>query len=309
MNDEPGRPNLIVILGPTASGKTGLAVTLARRLGGEIISADSRQVYRGMNLGTGKDLDEYNRDGKVIPYHLIDVVDPDQEYNLFIYQKAFAACFDTLSVRGVRPILVGGTGMYLSAIIEGYNLLEVPENAKLREECTGLDEKTLTARLLQLSPALHNTTDLQDRARLVRALEIALYYEQKGERKGLRPTQIVPFIVGLRWDRAILRERITQRLKRRLSRGMIDEVRDLQMAGISWERLHAFGLEYRYIALHLQGQLSYEEMFRSLNSRIHQLAKRQETWFRGMEKRGVLINWIAGDDSKALCTLVRKDLA
>ncbi|MDD5711229.1 MAG: tRNA (adenosine(37)-N6)-dimethylallyltransferase MiaA [Smithellaceae bacterium] len=309
MNDEPGRPNLIVILGPTASGKTGLAVTLARRLGGEIISADSRQVYRGMNLGTGKDLDEYNRDGKVIPYHLIDVVDPDQEYNLFIYQKAFAACFDTLSVRGVRPILVGGTGMYLSAIIEGYNLLEVPENAKLREECTGLDEKTLTARLLQLSPALHNTTDLQDRARLVRALEIALYYEQKGERKGLRPTRIVPFIVGLRWDRAILRERITQRLKRRLSRGMIDEVRDLQMAGISWERLHAFGLEYRYIALHLQGQLSYEEMFRSLNSRIHQLAKRQETWFRGMEKRGVLINWIAGDDSKALCTLVRKDLA
>ncbi len=297
------RYNLIVILGPTASGKTQLAVKLARELGSEIISADSRQVYRGMNIGTGKDLSEYVVNGISVPYHLIDIVDFDHEFNVFEYQRRFFECFLEISRRSILPIMVGGTGLYIESVLRGYRMLEVPENVSLRKELETEDMETLVRRLLQLNPAVHNTTDLKDRKRLVRAIEIARYSRDHDSEEMPVPP-IKPLVIGVRLERGILRRRITERLRKRLDDGMVEEVEGLFALGISREKLDFFGLEYRYIGLYLQRRLSYDEMFQKLNTRIHQFAKKQGTWFRRMEKQGIEIHWIDNADFNTLRELV-----
>lgn len=294
--------NLIVILGPTASGKTRLAVRLAETLGSEILSADSRQVYRGLDVGTGKDLQEYVINGKIITCHLIDIVDPDQEFNVFEYQKRFFELFDEKQKNGIVPIMVGGTGLYIEAVLMNYQMHQVPENMNLRKELMERDKDTLIDRLMSLNPLVHNTTDLLDRARLIRAIEIAEFTRDKNENfeeVALMPN-IKPIIFGVQWKREILRQRITDRLRKRLKQGMIDEVKRLHAEGVSWDKFEFWGLEYRYISRYLQGKVSYRDMFNDLNTKIHQFAKRQETWFRRMEKKGVVIHWIDGDDDQLL---------
>jgi tRNA dimethylallyltransferase len=292
--------NLIVILGPTASGKTQLAVRLAKDMGSEIISADSRQVYRGMDIGTGKDLSEYAVNGVSVPYHLIDIVDPTYEFNLFEYQKCFYKSFSEISSRSIIPIMVGGTGLYIESIIKEYQMLEVPENPTLRVELEKKNIQDLVKQLLILNPEVHNTTDLKDRERCIRAIEIMEFTRSgKGAYEVNHPA-IIPLIIGVRWEREKLRQRITNRLIERLKSGMIDEVKKLNESGIGWDKLDYFGLEYRYVGLYFQGKMSYNEMFQRLNTRIHQFAKKQETWFRRMEKRGIKIFWIVGNDYIAL---------
>jgi tRNA dimethylallyltransferase len=295
--------NLIVILGPTASGKTALAARLAREIGAEIISADSRQVYRGMNLGTGKDLDDYTVDGFPVPFHLIDIVSPEEDFSVFEYQQRFYRCFAELSGRGILPVMVGGTGLYLESVIRAYGMCEVPENAELRQELAGREMEDLRDRFLSSRPAAHNTSDLTDRARLVRAIEIAAYTDSHPPPESRH--RIIPLVIGIRWDRQVLRRRITERLNRRLSAGMIDEVRALRDSGLTWERLFYFGLEYRYIGLYLQGVMGYAEMCRTLNTKIHQFAKRQETWFRRMERQGIVIHWVEGGDHAEIRRVVQ----
>ena len=297
--------NLIVILGPTASGKTKLAARLARDRGSEIISADSRQVYRGMDIGTGKDFGEYVVDGLAVPCHLIDVVDPDYEFSVFDYQVNFSRVFTDISSRGVVPIMVGGTGLYIEAAIKGYRLLEVPENPSLRHELEKEGMKELRNRLIELKPAVHNTTDLLDRKRLVRAIEIMEFTKTYNYHESHFPS-IVALAVGIRWERSVLRQRITDRLNARLKAGMIEEVEWLYQSGIGWEKLDFFGLEYRYVGLYLRGVMSYSEMFQKLNTRIHQFAKKQETWFRRMEKKGTTIHWINGDDYDQVAEIVKR---
>ncbi len=279
--------NLLVILGPTASGKTRLGVELARRCNGEIISADSRQVYRGMDIGTGKDLAEYGE----IPHHLIDIIEPTDEFNLFLFQRHFLQAFATIREHAGMPLLVGGTGLYLDAVLQGYRLLEVPENLRLRQELAELTMAELAERLRQLSLRLHNSTDLLHRDRLLRAIEIAAY-EKEHPPEPL--PDIRPLVLGIRWERQQLKERITARLKARLAQGMLEEVAALHANGIPWEKLDFFGLEYRYLALHLQGKLNRNDMLQKLNSAIHDFAKRQESWFRRMERNGIHINWLDG---------------
>ncbi|MCU0531515.1 MAG: tRNA (adenosine(37)-N6)-dimethylallyltransferase MiaA [Syntrophales bacterium] len=297
--------NLIVLLGPTASGKTRLAARLAAELRAELISADSRQVYRGMDVGTGKDLSEYVVDGARVPCHLIDVAEPGHLFSVFEFQQRFYSCFREITGRGSMPILVGGTGLYIESVLREYRLLPVPEDDSLRGELAGKSMEELSAMLLHLNPALHNTTDLTGRERLVRAVEIALHTAKHGSQDVVERPDIVPLVIGIRWDRAVLRERITQRLKERLGQGMIEEVRRLRDEGVSWERLDEMGLEYRYVSLYLRGELAFEEMVRTLNIRIHQFAKRQDTWFRGMERRGIAIHWIEGADEAALREIVK----
>jgi len=287
--------NLIVILGPTASGKTKLAARLASDRGSEIISADSRQVYRGMDIGTGKDFGAYIVDGVTVPHHLIDIVDPDYEFSVFDYQMHFSRVFTEISSRGIVPIMVGGTGLYIEAAITGYRLLEVPENPSLRQELEQEGMKELRNRLIELRPEVHNTTDLLERKRLVRAIEIMEFTRAHSCPESHFP-RIAALAVGIRWERSTLRERITDRLNARLNAGMIEEVERLYRSGIGWEKLNFFGLEYRYVGLYLRGVMSYTEMFQKLNTRIHQFAKKQETWFRRMEKKGTRIHWINGDD-------------
>ncbi|MDH3975384.1 MAG: tRNA (adenosine(37)-N6)-dimethylallyltransferase MiaA [Deltaproteobacteria bacterium] len=298
MNDQKNY-NLIVILGPTASGKTGLAVRLAGESGSEIISADSRQVYRGMDIGTGKELEEYGN----IPYHLIDIIDPAEEFSLFDYQQAFYEIFNDLRKRDIIPIMAGGTGLYLDAVIRAYDMLKVPQNRALRLELEPLSEEEIAERLLKLNPALHNTTDLKIKERIIRAIEIAIYEEEKGDEGPVHP-EIIPLVTGVRWKREVLRARITKRLKARLDAGLIDEVRFLHKSGISWERLDLFGLEYRFVAMYLKGEINKNDMFQKLNRAIHQFAKRQETWFRRMEKHGVKIEWIEEGDYERLKSYV-----
>jgi len=303
-------PNIIVILGPTASGKTRLAVRLARERGGEVISADSRQVYRGMDLGTGKDRGDFQIDDVTIPCHLLDLVAPGEDFHLFAYQRHFYRTFRELTSRGVLPILAGGSGLYLEAVVCGYVLREVPEDEVRRRELEDLDMPALTARLRAVQPALHNKTDLEDRARLIRAIEIAEFSRKDGEHRDAEELPVLrPLVAGVRWDRDVLRRRITERLQARLQAGMVEEVQRLHDEGIAWERLRWFGLEYRYLGEYLQGQTDYETMFQTLNTRIHQFAKRQETWFRRMERRGVAIHWLAGDDYDALQKLVDRHLS
>jgi tRNA dimethylallyltransferase len=280
------RHNLLVILGPTASGKTRLAVELSRRLDGEIISADSRQVYRGMDIGTGKDLHEYGE----VPYHLIDVVSPGHEFNLFEFQRLFLPAFASITARGKLPVLAGGSGMYLDCVLRGYRLSHVPENAELRDELAPLTMDELGNRLRLANPNLHNTTDLTERARLVRAIEIAEHRDTEPEPW----PDIVPLVIGIRWDRDDLRARITKRLNERLEAGMVEEVQRLHAEGVAWEQLDFYGLEYRYLARHLKGELSRNDMFQKLNSAIHDFAKKQENWFRRMERTGTAIQWVEG---------------
>jgi len=295
--------NLIVILGPTASGKTALAVKLARELGSEIISADSRQIYRGMDLGTGKDLSEYVVGGVAVPHHLINIADPDEDFSVFDYQRRFFRCFAEISARGILPVLVGGTGLYLESVLQAYRMHKVPENPILRKELVGEEMDALVRRFLAIHPRVHNRSDLLDRSRLIRAIEIA-EYSGNSRHQPVMP-EIEALVVGVRWERSLLRQRITERLRQRLAGGMIEEVRALRASGISWERLYYFGLEYRYIGFYLQGILDYEAMLRELNMKIHQYAKRQETWFRRMERRGTVIHWLDGMDEDVLWKLLK----
>ena len=290
--------NIIVILGPTASGKTTLAARLAAQLGGEIISADSRQVYRGMDIGTGKDLYQYIVDGKKINYHLIDVVDPQDEFSLFDFQQRFYEVFDGLRRNKILPIMVGGTGLYLESVLAAYDMPQAPPDEKLRELLSVKSKSELQEILLSLKPNVHNKTDLDDPKRLIRAIEIEQARKTKSQLKE-KPV-IDAAVFGIRWERTVLRKRITQRLHERLGQGMVEEVKILHERGVSWQRLEGFGLEYRFIAMYLQNKLNYQEMVQKLNTGIHQYAKRQEKWFRRMEKKDININWIDGANYNSL---------
>ncbi len=282
--------NLLVVLGATASGKTQLAVQLANALSGEIISADSRQVYRGLDIGSGKDLQEYG----TLPYHLIDIVDPDYEFSVFDFQQHFVNCFDTLHQRQILPVLCGGTGLYLEAALKGYRLVQIAENQSLRNALADKSHQQLTEQLLQLRPVQHNNTNLLDRERLIRAIEIATGEDSETQNHPPYP-HIKPLIFGTQWERAVLRQRITQRLKDRLDNGLIEEVDALHKAGTSWEKLDFLGLEYRFVSYYLQGKLNKNDLFQKLNSAIHHFAKKQDTWFRRMQRRGADIHWLDGD--------------
>ena len=292
--------NPLVILGATATGKTSLAVKAAERYRGEIISADSRQVYRGMDLGTGKDLAEYG----TLNYHLIDIVEPGEEYNLFRFQRDCFQVLEQIRQRNGLPILCGGTGMYLDAVLRGYRLVEVPHNPGLRCELADLSDDQLRRRLLRLKPHQHNRTNLDARERIIRAIEIAVGEQQAGELP--EPPELHPLVFGLRWPRAILRERIAERLEQRFAAGMVEEVAELHATGVSWEQLEFYGLEYRLIALHLQGQLSLDDLCQKLQRAIVKFAKRQETFFRRMERNGVEIHWLEGQEEPfaELCRVV-----
>ena len=282
--------DLITILGPTASGKTPLATALAARLHTEVISGDSRQVYRKMDLGTGKDLSDYRVNGIAIPYHLIDIADPGYKYNVFEYQRDFLAAYESIRKRNLLPILCGGTGMYIESVLKGYKLIPVPENPVLRKE---LSSKTLTelTAILSKYKKLHNTTDVDTAKRAIRAIEIEEYYATHEVEARSFP-QINSLIIGVDIDRELRREKITKRLKQRLEEGMIEEVQALIADGIPPEDLIYYGLEYKYLTLYVTGKLTYDDMFHQLETAIHQFAKRQMTWFRGMERRGFQIHWI-----------------
>lgn len=282
--------NLVTILGPTACGKTTLAVALADRLSTAVISADSRQVYRSMDLGTGKDLGEYMYEGRHVPYHLIDIVDAGYKYNVFEYQRDFLNIFERLRSTGQLPVMCGGTGMYLESVLRGYRLVEVPENKPLRESLEGKSIEELTA-ILQSYKQLHNTTDVDTCKRAIRAIEIEEYYRTSEANVRDFP-QINSLTIGLDVSRELRRERITRRLHERLQQGMVDEVRNILASGVAPEDLIYYGLEYKYLTMYVIGELTYDEMVSQLEIAIHQFAKRQMTYFRGMERRGVPIHWI-----------------
>lgn len=283
---------LITLLGPTASGKTALAAALADSLGSEIISADSRQIYRGMNLGTGKDLDEYMYNGRPVPYHLIDICEPGYKYNVFEYQHDFYRAYTGVCSRGKLPVLCGGTGMYIESVLKGYKLLAVPENLELRERLKDKSLEELEA-LLATYKTLHNKTDVDTPKRAIRAIEIEEYYrEQAPQVNEYEPLNSL--IIGIDIDRELRRSRISHRLRQRLDDGMVEEVRGLLDSGIRPDDLIYYGLEYKFLTLYLTGELTYEEMVSRLEVAIHQFAKRQMTWFRGMERRGFVIHWLDG---------------
>lgn len=287
---------MITILGPTASGKTSLAAALAANINAEIISADSRQVYRCMDIGTGKDLDDYTIGGKHINYHLIDIVEPGTKYNLFEYQRDFFKVYKDIEHRGVVPILCGGTGLYIEAVLNGYKLMPVPENKALRErlENSTLDE--LTRILIQLKKEngsnMHNSTDIDNKKRAIRAIEIETYYKEDSQIEKRSYPKINSIIFGVNIERDERRKRISERLAQRLEAGMVDEVKMLLDRGISPDDLIYYGLEYKFVTKYIIGDMTYDEMYHSLEIAIHQFAKRQMTWFRGMERRGFKINWI-----------------
>ena len=282
--------DLITILGPTASGKTPLAASLAHRLNSEIISGDSRQVYRRMDLGTGKDLVDYVVEGNPIPYHLIDIVEPGYKYNVFEYQRDFLKAYQEIIAKGKLPILCGGTGMYIESILKGYRLLPVPENPELRASLEGYTLQELTQKL-ESYKKLHNSTDVDTVKRAIRAIEIEEFYRQQPPAYREFPS-LNSLIIGVDIDRELRREKITRRLKQRLDEGMVEEVRGLLDEGIPSENLIYYGLEYKFLTQYVIGELTYEEMFHQLEIAIHQFAKRQMTWFRGMERRGFTIHWL-----------------
>ena len=298
---------LIVILGPTASGKTRLAAQLAFDLHGEIISADSRQVYKNMNIGTGKDLDQYIINGRQIPYHLIDIVEPENEFNLFEFQSRFYKIFGGLVEKKIVPVLVGGTGLYLESVLMGYDMPRVPINEEFRKHLGRKSKDDLQEILLKLKPDLHNRTDLEDMGRLIRAIEIEMVRSMK-KRNHQEKSEMDALVFGIRYERAALRQRITTRLEERIKQGMVEEVVNLHSAGLSWEKLESFGLEYRFISQYLQNTITFDEMKNKLNIAIGQFAKRQETWFRRMEKKGIVINWLQSNDYTLLKESVIKFL-
>jgi tRNA dimethylallyltransferase len=304
INSKQSKYNLITILGPTATGKTKLAVKLADYFNGEIISADSRQVYHGMNIGTGKDLSEYNINGKLIPFHLIDVVDPTEEFNLYIFQQMFHKSFKDISERGNLPFLVGGTGLYLSSILQNYNLNKA-DFEKTELEYSSFSEKELINILQDLNPELHNTTDLYDRDRIIKSIAVSKSQKDPGKK-----TKVNSLNIGVNFSRDEIKKRITARLKKRIDEEeMIDEVKLLMDAGISYDKMIFFGLEYKFIAQYLKGELNKNDMFQKLNSAIHAFAKRQMTWFRKMEKEGIIINWIDGPDFLAAKEIIEKNFS
>ncbi|MCP4270939.1 MAG: tRNA (adenosine(37)-N6)-dimethylallyltransferase MiaA [Gammaproteobacteria bacterium] len=279
--------NLLVILGSTASGKTKLAVQLAREVDGEIISADSRQVYRGLDIGSGKDLEEYEE----IPYHLIDIVEPGYEFNVFDFQQYFFQAFNDVNQRGKLPVMAGGSSLYVDSILSGYQMVKVDENPTLRQQLASYSDQQLVDELLRLKPKQHNTTNLLERDRLIRAIEIA-----EGEASANLPAlpEIHPLILAIKWEREVTRQRITHRLKYRLENGMIEEVMNLHTQGVSWQTLEYYGLEYRLVAQFLQKKLNRNDMFQKLNTAIHQFAKKQDTWLRRLQKKGHPIHWLDG---------------
>lgn len=290
--------DFLTILGPTASGKTSIAVKLAARFNAEIISADSRQVYRRMDLGTGKDLEEYRYNGNAIRYHLIDIVEPGTKYNVYEYQKDFLNAYYDIKSRGKNVILCGGTGLYLESILRSYRLSPVPQNPTLREELKGKDLEELT-HILKTYQNLHNTTDVDSAQRAIRAIEIADYYAHTPVDERPFP-KLSSFTIGIEVDRDTRRKRISQRLQQRIDCGMIDEIKSLLSEGIDPEDLIYYGLEYKFLTLYVIGKLSYQEMFDQLEIAIHQFAKRQMTWFRGMERRGLTIHWMKPEEAEQI---------
>lgn len=288
---------MITILGPTASGKTALATALAKELGAEIISADSRQVYRNMDIGTGKDLNEYVVNGTKIPYHLIDIAEPGTKYNLFKYQEDFFSIYQDMKRRNVLPILCGGSGLYIEAVLKGYNLSPVPENKELRKSLENKSLSELTDILKQLKKdnrsTMHNTTDVDTVNRAIRAIEIETYNKNNPKLGNREYPEVDSLIIGVDIDRDERRRKISQRLKQRLENGLVEEVRSLLDRGIPAENLIYYGLEYKFVTQYVIGEISYKDMYSSLEIAIHQFAKRQMTWFRGMERRGLKINWLS----------------
>ncbi len=285
--------NLVTILGPTATGKTFLAAHLATKIGGEIISGDSRQVYRGMDIGTGKDLGDYIVNDVEVPSHLLDIEKPGNHYNVYRFHSDFIKAFEDIQSRGKFPVLCGGSGLYLEAVLKDYRLIQVPPNKVLRRELEGKSLPELTEILKNLKPLLHNKTDVETDRRAIRAIEIEYFYRENPEMEPSMP-ELNSLNIGVKVDRETRRQRISNRLKQRLSEGMLEEVQKLLDTGLMPEQLIYYGLEYKYLTLHLTGRLSYKEMFDQLEIAIHQFAKRQMTWFRGMEKRGTVIHWIDG---------------
>lgn len=297
--------NLISVLGPTAVGKTKFSVKLANHFNGEIISADSRQVYKKMDLGTGKDLNDYLINGMKIKYHLIDIIEPAQEFNLFLFKKKFYEAYSEIIQRKKIPFLVGGTGLYLSAVIQNYHLADANFNSEKYNEYSSLSHSELKKILLRLNPVLHNTTDLLDKERTIRA--IIIEESKQSVKSNLPEIKINSFNIGIKMDRAELKNQITERLKQRFKNGMIEEVKNLISMGITFEKLSFFGLEYKYIGLYLMNKLSYNDMFQKLNSAIHSFAKRQMTWFRKMEKEGVKINWLENHQHDEAVKLINEN--
>jgi tRNA dimethylallyltransferase len=285
--------NLVTVLGPTATGKTGLAAHFAARMNGEVISADSRQVYRGMDLGTGKDYEDYFVDGLEVPSHLVDIEAAGVHYNVYRFQTDFIKVFHEINSRQKLPVLCGGSGLYLEAVLKNYRLIEVPPNKELRKELEGKTLEELTEILKAMKPELHNYTDVETDRRAIRAIEIEKYYVENPKDDSEMP-DINSLNIGIDFDREMRRQRITTRLKQRLDEGMLDEVQKLLDSGLTPEQLIYYGLEYKFLTLHLIGELTFDEMFSKLEIAIHQFAKRQMTWFRGMEKRGTKIHWING---------------
>ena len=290
MEQRKEKYDILAVVGPTACGKTSLAVDLALSIdGAEIISADSRQVYRGMDIGTGKDIAEYTRDGVTVPSHLIDIVDAGEKYNLFEFQRDFLVAYEDIKARGSFPIMCGGSGLYVESVLKGYRLLPVPENPVLRAELEEKSLEELTA-ILATYKQLHNNTDTDSKKRAIRAIEIEEYYLSCPVEERSFP-RLNALVVGVSVDREIRRERISRRLRERLEQGMVDEVRALLDSGVTSEQLVYYGLEYKFLTLYLTGALEYDEMVRALEIAIHQFAKRQMTWFRGMERKGITIHW------------------
>lgn len=297
--------DLITILGPTASGKTSLATRLAFELNGEIISADSRQVYRSMDIGTGKDLSDYVVDGVHIPYHLIDIVEPGYKYNLFEYQRDFLQAYNAIQQKGRQPILCGGTGLYIESILKGYKLVPVPENPSLRAELERYELPQLTEKL-KTYKQLHNTTDVDTKKRAIRAIEIEEYYLEHEAEIPEFP-KINSLVIGVDIERELRREKISKRLRSRLDEGMVDEVKNILASGVSPDDLIYYGLEYKYLTNYVIGKMTYDDMVSELEIAIHQFAKRQMTWFRGMERRGFTIHWI--DATLSMETKIQKILS
>jgi tRNA dimethylallyltransferase len=285
--------NLIAVIGPTASSKTSLAAHLASRINGEIISADSRQVYRKMNLGTGKDYDDYIVNGMHVPCHLLDIAEPGYRYSVFEYQRDFFKAFQDIQNRGKMPVLCGGSALYIDAAVKGYKLINVPVNEELRSSLQSKSPDELN-RILASLKKLHNTTDTGSAERAMRAIEIESYRQMHPEITGDLP-RVNPVFIGIQYQRNTERERITMRLRNRLHQGMVEEIRQLIASGIPVDTLVYYGLEYKFIAQYLSGELTYDEMFSQLNTAIHQFAKRQRTWFRKMEKEGAVIHWLDGE--------------